>query len=106
MLTRFIYIGTTPNPLAVTLAASFNEELATLAATQGRIPYWPYWPSMLRFLASRASEVADLAPREVAQICDTWLRWAPQSSPLRLEAAQMAVTVAERTRRQKSDIWT
>jgi ABC-type cobalamin/Fe3+-siderophores transport system ATPase subunit len=101
LLGRFMYVATLPNPMVVALAKTLGEDLETFAATQARLPYWPYWLPMLRFLHHRKDDLLTLAPRHIAEICETWLRRGLGDWPLRLEAAELAVALAEGAREYK-----
>jgi hypothetical protein len=98
LLGRFLYVATLPNPMVIALAQSLGETFDTFAATQARLPYWPFWLPMLRFLHARSDDALGLAPRHIAEICDTWLRRGADGWPLRREAAELAVRLAENVR--------
>jgi hypothetical protein len=99
-LLRFLHVATVPNPLVLEVARLIDEA-PTLAATQERLPYWPYWLPTLSFVYAHRSEVIELAPLEIAHICEKWLRFAPATYPFRHEAAEIALDMAVSCRRFK-----
>ncbi|MBV6626989.1 MAG: hypothetical protein KI793_29310 [Rivularia sp. (in: Bacteria)] len=100
LLGRFLYVATLPNPM---MREIFSKDSETLAATVNRIPYWLYWLPMLRFLYQHLEDVVNLAPKEIAEIAGAWLWRGGIESPLRLEAAQLALTLAEKIQHQKQE---
>ncbi len=93
LLRRFRHFATFPNPLAI---ATARPGETVEAATILRLPYWPYWLPMIRFLHQHKEQVVNLAPKEVAQITDIWLRLGNQSWPMRREAAELALEVGRK----------
>lgn len=100
LLGRFLHVATLPNPM---MREIFSKDSATLAATVNRIPYWLYWLPMLRFLNQHLDEVIELAPKQAVEIADAWLWRSGTDSPLRQEAAELALTLAEKIQHQKQE---
>jgi hypothetical protein len=92
LLGRFLQVATQPNPIVREILGANSE---TLAATINRLPYWPYWLPMLRFLHRNLENVIVLAPKQVAEIADAWLRSGGDNAPLRIETAELALALAE-----------
>lgn len=101
LLIRFLHIATVPNPVILAIASQLGSDLETTAATIQRIPYWPYWLPMLRFLHTHLADVTNLAPKQIAEVADTWLRRGIESWPLRQEAAELALVTAEQLLRSR-----
>ena len=95
LLIRFLHIATVPNPVILAIASQLGSDLETTAATIQRIPYWPYWLPMLRFLHTHLADVTNLAPKQIAEVADTWLRRGIESWSLRQEAAELGLVTAE-----------
>ncbi len=98
LLRRFLHLATFPGPAII---AALRPDAGIAASTIGRWPYWPYWLPVLQFLRSHAAVLFELAPRETAEILDTWLRRGAADLPLRREAAEMALAEAERVLRAR-----
>jgi hypothetical protein len=97
LLNRLLFVGTLPDPAMTQWATTYGEGIApSEAATLSRIPFPLYWPPVLRFLASHRDAVVELALRQVAEVCDTWLRRGDPRFPQRPEAAEIALAGAER----------
>jgi len=96
LLGRFLYSATLPNPLFLAFARKEDPEFGTEAATINRLPYWPYWLPFLDFLHDHIKDVIDLASNDIALIADKWLRYAQKDWPMRTEAAELAISVAEK----------
>jgi hypothetical protein len=56
---------------------------------------------MLRFLHTHLADVTNLAPKQIAEVADTWLRRGIESWPLRQEAAELALVTAEQLLRSR-----
>jgi len=95
LLRRFLHVATLPNPLMQQIARMLGAGYETEAATIQRIPYSPYWIPMIRFLHNHLADATALARAQVAEIADTWLRRGSATWPLRREAAELGITVAE-----------
>jgi len=93
LLKRFLHIATLPNPI---MMATAEPSIAVEAATMWRLPYWPYWLPMVSFLHQHQPKVVDLAPREVAEIADEWLRRGQHAWPMRREAAKLGLAVGKK----------
>ena len=92
LLGRFLYTATEPNPHRLALAKTPTDELRQ--STEDRMPYWPYWLPMLNFLQLHKAEAILLAPLQVAEISDKWLRFAPVNWIGRQEAASLSLAIA------------
>jgi energy-coupling factor transporter ATP-binding protein EcfA2 len=101
LLIRFLHIATVPNPVILALASQLGSDLETTAATIQRIPYWPYWLPMLQFLHTHLADVTNLAPKQISEVADTWLRRGIENWPLRQEAAELALVTAEQVLHRK-----
>jgi len=97
LLTRFLHIATSPNPVMLELAKANKNLTETWAASINRLPKLELWGAILRFLDAHREECADFAPLQVAEIAECWLRWTPTDMPLRHEAADLALAVAWQT---------
>lgn len=95
LLTRFIAFATTADPETEALAQGQGIDPDALGS-QTRIPDWPYWPGMLAYLHDHQDAVLSAAPHQTAQILNTWLSRTPQGSPLRQEAAELALELGRR----------
>lgn len=94
LLTRFLHVATSPNPIMLEYAKSSKGLSEALAATVNRLPKPELWGPMLRFLYAHRKECTDLAPLQIAEIAECWLGWTVTDMPLRNEAADLALTVA------------
>ena len=63
--------------------------------TRYRDPYWLYWIPLIKFLNSHRADVIQLAKKQVAEIVDKWLRFSKLDWPVRTEAAELAIEIAE-----------
>jgi hypothetical protein len=97
LLGRFLHVATLPNPM---MREIFSQDSETLAATVNRIPYWLYWLPMLKFLHQHLDEAIELAPKQIAEIAGAWLWRSGTDSPLRQEAAELALALAEKIQYQ------
>jgi len=95
LLGRFLHVASLPNPIMLTIAETLDRNLRIQPAVMQRIPYWPYWIPMIQFLHEHLSDVIRLAPQQVAEVADMWLRQGGENWPLRREAAELALTKAE-----------
>jgi hypothetical protein len=96
LLGRFLHSATLPNPLFLAFARTEEPESSTQAATIQRVPYWPYWLPILNYLHDHMGDVINLVSSQVALIADKWLRYAKKDWPMRKEAAELGINVAER----------
>lgn len=101
LLTRFLHIATSPNPVMLELAKSNKNLTETWGASVNRLPKPQLWGAILRFLDTHRDECVDLAPLQVAEIAECWLRWTATKAALRQEAADLALAVAWQTLRDQ-----
>lgn len=101
LLTRFLHVATSPNPIMLEYAKSNKGLSEAWAATVNRLPKPELWGPMLRFLYVHRKECADLAPLQIAEIAECWLYWTATDMPLRNEAAELALAVAWSTLREQ-----
>ena len=101
LLVRFLHIATLPNPAILAIASQLGSDLETTAATMQRIPYWPYWLPMLQFLHRHLADVTELAPKQISELADTWLRRGYENWPLRQEAAELALVIVKQLLRSR-----
>lgn len=101
LLTRFLHVATSPNPIMLEYAKSNKGLSEAQAATVNRLPKPELWGPMLRFLYAHRKECTDLAPLQIAEIAECWLGWTVTDMPLRNEAADLALTVAWSTLREQ-----
>jgi len=94
LLERFLQVATLPNPAMLLISRMFGDDSDVEAATTLRLPYWPYWLPMLRFLRSHLDDVIKVAPLLISETADKWLRLGGENWPLRREAADLALAVA------------
>jgi len=94
LLGRLRLAATTPNEAMVRFFQAVDPELESYARVANRDPIWPLWLPTLQILAERMDEVVALAPTSAAQVATTWLERTPESWPLRVEAARLALAVA------------
>lgn len=94
LLIRFLHIATSPNPVMQEYAKSNKSLSEVWAASVNRVPKKMLWGTMLKFLDAHRDECAGLAPLQVAEIAERWLCWTTTSTPLRKEAADLALAVA------------
>ncbi len=97
LLNRFLYIATFPKKIALLMASKYADEPITelTAHYNSRDPYWPYWIPVIKFIHNHKDEVIMLAKKETAIITDKWLRYAKNNWPMRNEAAEIAIEIAE-----------
>jgi hypothetical protein len=93
-LGRFRHVATAPDPRGAEIFPDAPEIAAYWAATS-RIPLIPLWGPVLRLLHKYASDAVDLAPEQIAGVTGLWLRVTPAEWPLRDEAADIALALAE-----------
>lgn len=95
LLQRFLHVATLPDPRMQAMADQEGWDTHETAA-HFRIPNWPLWPAMIRFLHNHKEQVIAVVAGNVSEIADKWLRETPVGFPLRKEAAELGVLVAER----------
>lgn len=95
LLRRFLHVATVPDPRMQAMASDEGWDAYETAA-HFRIPNWPLWPAMIRFLHNHKEQVIAVVAGNVSEIADKWLRETPVGFPLRQEAAELGVLVAER----------
>lgn len=95
LLVRFLHVATLRNPEVIEIASKLDPDLEIEAATIQRIPYWPYWIPLISFLHSHLQEAGILAPKQIAQIVNIWLRTNDKNFVLRQEAAEISLNLAK-----------
>jgi uncharacterized protein YlzI (FlbEa/FlbD family) len=90
LVTRFLFIATTPDPLTLKLAKEFNVDLIQ-ASIFNRKPVFPLWPSILEVIDSKKNELMKIIPDELGEICKTWLKHSPKSANYRKQLASIAL---------------
>ncbi len=95
LLNRFLYSASFPNKFTLLIAKQYENEPTAELVTTYRDPYWLYWIPVIKFLHNHRSEAVKLAQKQVAEICDKWLRFSNKDWPVRVEAAEIAVDIAE-----------
>jgi energy-coupling factor transporter ATP-binding protein EcfA2 len=97
LLNRFLYTATFPKKIALLMASKYADEPITelTAPYNYRDPYWPYWLPVIEFIHKHKDDVIMLAKEETAIITDKWLRYAKSNWPMRNEAAEIAIEIAE-----------
>jgi hypothetical protein len=103
LLGSFLHDATLPNKDLLEAIKESAPDRQTEATTYQRVPIPIYWAPMLRFLYSNKEVVLQLAPDQLAQIVDKWLSTTAESMPLRKEAAEMALDLAERVMNGKEE---
>ncbi len=94
-LNRFLQIATYPNFIVLEIARLLFPESQAQAATTERIPYKLYWPPIIQFLHDHKNQTLSIAPKLVAEVCEKWLRYASPTDATIVEAADMALDLAE-----------
>ena len=95
LLRRFLHIATLPDPRMQIMAEQEGWDVHE-TAVEFRIPNWPLWPAMIHFLYDHKEQVVAVVAGTVSEIADKWLRETPVGYPLRREAAELGVLIAER----------
>ena len=95
LLNRFRYSASFPSQLALLLAKQYEDEPTAELLTTYRDPYWLYWIPVIKFLHSHKSDVIKFAQKHVVEIVDKWLRFSKNDWPARIEAADIAMDIAE-----------
>lgn len=95
LLRRFLSIATFADPSFIKIAQEMGEDVDAELSALKRIPYRPYWIPMLKFLFAHKDDVLTMCPGLIAKISDLWLRFAKANWPVRKEAADLGISVAE-----------
>ncbi|MCK5614518.1 hypothetical protein KAR91_72305 [Candidatus Pacearchaeota archaeon] len=95
LLKRFQYSASFPNKIALLIAHQYQDESISELIAQNRDPYWVYWLPMIQYLHTHKEEATNLAKRQLAEIVDRWLRFSKKDWPVRKEAAEIAIEIAE-----------
>ncbi|QFY44848.1 hypothetical protein F6R98_21260 [Candidatus Methylospira mobilis] len=101
LLTRFLHLATSPNPEMLEYARSREGLSETWASSVNRKPKPALWGAMLRFLDAHRETCTDLAPLQTAEVAECWVRWTATDTPLRKQAADLALAVAWQTLRYR-----
>ncbi|MEV6527466.1 hypothetical protein AB0M43_36630 [Longispora sp. NPDC051575] len=94
LLRRFLFSATVPDSRWIAVVADMPE-YAVYSAAQSRLPVWPLWLPVLRVLAAEHETAVASAAPEVAAIADLWLRRAPDTWPVREQAAVVGLAVGQ-----------
>lgn len=94
-LSRFLIIGTKPNPRVLEIASEMGGYSIAEASTIHRVPRYLYWPPVLTFLNNHVDDIVRISRRNLAMICEKWLAFAPAPIPFREEVARCAFKNAE-----------
>ena len=101
VLKRFLIIATIPNKrlliIGKVIGLSENE-----AALIDRIPIHQYWIPILQFIIQNKDELVNLVPEQITDIAKGWLKYTPISSIYRREIANLALTIAEKVKKNNS----
>ena len=84
-----------PSQIALLIARQYKDEATAELITRYRDPYWLYWIPLIKFLNSHRADVIQLAQKQVTEIVDKWLRFSKLNWPVRTEAAELAIEIAE-----------
>jgi hypothetical protein len=95
LLVRFHLTATRPNDLMLQALPTDDPALLLQAATWHRLPELGYWPPVLVLLYAQRHELPLTTARVAAEVVLTWLRFLPVGTPLREEAAAVAVALGE-----------
>jgi hypothetical protein len=95
LLNRFLYSASFPSQIVLLIASQYKEEATAELITRYRDPYWLYWIPLIKFLNSHRTDVIQLAQKQVTEIVDKWLRFSKLDWPMRSEAAELAIEIAE-----------
>jgi len=92
---RFLFTATTPNQQTLKLAKQFNvSELE--ASTINRIPIGLMWVGVLQFVIENQQDLINLAPKNTALICKSWIDNTSKGFPLRKELSDIALKIGWR----------
>lgn len=96
LLTRFLFVASSPNPEIIKLAKGVANMSDTQAALINRIPYAPQYLPFLAFINAHRNDCIHLDLIGVAKVALNWLQATWKGVPGRKDAAELAVTCAER----------
>lgn len=94
-LNRFFYSATFPNITALAIANQYKDEATAELIATYRDPYWLYWIPVIQFLYKHKEDAVCFAKKQVTEIVDKWLRFSKKGWPARVEAAEIAIEIAE-----------
>lgn len=104
LLGRFLHVASSANALIVSMSRALRFEATNRPATWDRIPIADYWPPMIRFLHHHKAIAVEIAPLQVARVCERWLS-AGSLEDARAEAAELALDMAEARLSAKIAFW-
>lgn len=105
LLKRFLTLATVPDPRAVVAAAAMGTP-EVLADSQFRYPNWVYWLGVIQFLHANRNTLVTLAPSEVGQVVEMWLKRVPAGWALRREAAELGLMLGRwMLESERADRW-
>jgi hypothetical protein len=100
-LNRFLIVAAIPNRQLLILGKimGLSENQAALI---DRIPVPQYWIPILQFIIQNKEDFEKIAPEFVVDIAKSWLKYTPEKSYYRYEIADLALTIAEKIKKNNS----
>ncbi|MGA2120932.1 MAG: ATP-binding protein [Methanoregula sp.] len=100
-LNRFMIVAAIPNRQLLILGKAMGLS-ETQAALIDRIPVPQYWIPMLQFIIRNKADFETIVPKFVVEIAKSWLKYTPEKYYCRREIADIALTIAEKIKKNNS----